>query len=53
MRAIPIVEPDASHTVGLVAAPREPHTPLVARCWMKAMVLARKLGVAIDRNFYR
>jgi DNA-binding transcriptional LysR family regulator len=30
IRAIPIVEPDASHLVGLVAAKRDPHTPLVA-----------------------
>ena len=30
IRAIPIVEPDASHIVGLVAAFREPHTPLVS-----------------------
>ena len=30
IRAIPIVEPDASHLVGLVAAHREPHTPLVS-----------------------
>lgn len=30
IRAIPIAGPDASHVVGLVAAPREPHTPLVA-----------------------
>ncbi|MGY6709142.1 MAG: LysR family transcriptional regulator [Rhizobiaceae bacterium] len=30
IRAIPIVEPDARHIVGLVAAKREPHTPLVA-----------------------
>lgn len=30
IRAIPIVEPDASHLVGLVAAEREPRTPLVA-----------------------
>jgi DNA-binding transcriptional LysR family regulator len=30
IRAIPIVEPDASHLVGMVATPREPHTPLVA-----------------------
>ncbi len=29
IRAIPIVEPDASHIVGLVVQPREPHTPLV------------------------
>ena len=30
IRAIPIVEPDASHLVGLVAVHREPHTPLVS-----------------------
>jgi DNA-binding transcriptional LysR family regulator len=30
IRAIPIVEPDASHVVGIVAAQREPRTPLVA-----------------------
>jgi DNA-binding transcriptional LysR family regulator len=30
IRAIPIVEPDASHLVGLVAAAREPRSPLVA-----------------------
>ena len=40
IRAIPIVEPDASHTVGLVAAPREPHTPLVAALLDEAMALA-------------
>ena len=40
IRAIPIVEPDASHTVGLVATPREPHTPLVAALLDEAMTLA-------------
>jgi DNA-binding transcriptional LysR family regulator len=30
IRAIPIVKPNASHLVGLVAARRDPHTPLVA-----------------------
>ncbi|AXS41633.1 LysR family transcriptional regulator [Breoghania sp. L-A4] len=30
LRAIPIVAPDASHTVGLVAAYREPYTPVIA-----------------------
>ncbi len=30
IRSIPITRPDASHLVGLVAAQREPHTPLVA-----------------------
>ena len=40
IRAIPIVEPDASHLVGLVAAQREPHTPLVAALLDEAMTLA-------------
>lgn len=40
IRAIPIVRPDAQHTVGLVAAPREPHTPLVAALLEEAMTLA-------------
>lgn len=30
VRAIPIVEPDVGHTVGLVVAHREPHTPIVS-----------------------
>ncbi|MBL0935941.1 MAG: LysR family transcriptional regulator [Rhizobiaceae bacterium] len=40
IRAIPIVEPDASHVVGLVAADRRPHTPLVAALLDEAMTLA-------------
>jgi DNA-binding transcriptional LysR family regulator len=40
IRAIPIVEPDASHLVGLVAAKREPHTPLVKALLDEAMALA-------------
>ena len=40
IRAIPIVEPDARHLVGLVAALREPHTPLVAALLDEAMALA-------------
>lgn len=40
IRAIPIVDPDASHTVGLVAAPGEPHTPLVQALLDEAMTLA-------------
>jgi DNA-binding transcriptional LysR family regulator len=39
IRAIPIVEPDASHTVGLVVQPREPHTPLVSALLDEAMAL--------------
>lgn len=44
IRAIPIVEPDASHLVGLVAAHREPHTPLVSALLHQARLLARELG---------
>ncbi len=40
IRAIPIVEPDASHIVGLVAAQRAPHTPLVSALLDEAMALA-------------
>jgi DNA-binding transcriptional LysR family regulator len=40
IRAIPIVEPDARHLVGLVAAKREPHTPLVAALLGEAIALA-------------
>lgn len=43
IRAIPIVEPDASHSVGLVAAPREPHTPLVSALLDEAMSLAKDI----------
>ncbi|MEX0408540.1 LysR family transcriptional regulator [Aquibium sp. LZ166] len=44
IRAIPIVEPDASHLVGLVVARREPHTPLVAAFLEQARRLAADLG---------
>jgi DNA-binding transcriptional LysR family regulator len=40
IRAIPIVEPDASHLVGMVAAQRDPHTPLVSALLDEAMALA-------------
>ncbi|MEP6059556.1 MAG: LysR family transcriptional regulator substrate-binding protein, partial [Nitratireductor sp.] len=40
IRAIPIVEPDASHIVGMVATRREPHVPLVAALLDEAMALA-------------
>lgn len=40
IRAIPIVQPDASHTVGLVVQPREPHTPLVKALLDEAIALA-------------
>lgn len=40
IRAVPIVQPDASHTVGIVVQPRQPHTPLVAALLDEAMALA-------------
>jgi DNA-binding transcriptional LysR family regulator len=45
MRAIPIVEPEAVHTIGLVVAEREPMTPLIA-----ALVAeARRVGPKLDQ----
>ena len=46
IRAIPIVEPDASHLVGLVAAPRDPHTPLVSALLDEAMALASNFAAS-------
>lgn len=46
IRAIPIVEPDASHTVGLVVQPREPHMPLVKALLDEAMALAGDFGAS-------
>src|SRR5690606_4978608 len=46
IRAIPIIEPDASHTVGLVTARREPNTPLVAALIEEALSLAELPGSA-------
>jgi DNA-binding transcriptional LysR family regulator len=46
IRAIPIVEPDASHTVGLVVQPREPHTPLVKALIDEATALAGDFSAA-------
>ncbi|RCS23508.1 LysR family transcriptional regulator [Phyllobacterium salinisoli] len=40
IRAIPIVEPDAKHLVGLVAAERTPYTPLVSALLHEARTLA-------------
>jgi DNA-binding transcriptional LysR family regulator len=50
IRAIPIVEPDASHLVGLVASPRDPHTPLVAALLAEATALAAALDAASRRE---
>jgi DNA-binding transcriptional LysR family regulator len=44
IRAIPIVEPEAVHTIGLVVPPREPLTPLTAALVAEAKRLAAKLA---------
>jgi DNA-binding transcriptional LysR family regulator len=43
IRAIPIVEPEAVHTIGLVVPEREPMTPLAAALVAEAKRLARTL----------
>ncbi|MGH6761944.1 MAG: LysR family transcriptional regulator [Phyllobacterium sp.] len=48
IKAVPIVDPDARHLVGLVAAEREPHTPLVSALLHEARALAAAMG-PIDR----
>ncbi len=40
LRAIPIVAPEAAHTVGLVAAYREPYTPVIAALLAQARRIA-------------
>lgn len=44
IRAIPIVEPDASHLVGVVAVEREPHTPIVSALLYEARLVAEALS---------
>lgn len=44
LRAIPIVEPEASHTIGLVAPAREPMTPLTAALVAEARRMAPLLS---------
>jgi len=44
IRAIPIVEPEAVHTIGLVVPPREPLTPLAAALVAEAKRLAAEMG---------
>ena len=44
LRAIPIVEPEASHTIGLVAPVREPMTPLTAALVTEARRVAPLLA---------
>jgi DNA-binding transcriptional LysR family regulator len=43
IRAIPIVDPDEVHTIGLVVPEREPMTPLVKALVAEAQLVARKL----------
>lgn len=42
IRGIPIKNPDAKHIVGVVAARRDPNTPVVAALLREAQVLAKK-----------
>ena len=44
LRAIPIVEPEASHTIGLVVPAREPMTPLTAALVAEARRVAPLLA---------
>ena len=44
VRSIPIVEPAATHTVGLVVPHREPMTPLIAALVVEARQLAAELA---------
>jgi DNA-binding transcriptional LysR family regulator len=46
VRAIPIVEPAATHAVGLIIPHREPVTPLIAALVAEARALAKVLGQA-------
>jgi DNA-binding transcriptional LysR family regulator len=48
IRAIPIVEPEAVHTIGLVVPAREPMTPLNAALVLEAKRLARTLDPAVE-----
>ena len=43
VRAIPIVEPEVTHAVGLIVADREPNTPLVRALVAEARQLAKRL----------
>jgi len=52
VRSIPIVEPAATHAVGLIVPHREPMTPLLAALVAEARALAKVLGQtpAVVRN---
>jgi DNA-binding transcriptional LysR family regulator len=44
IRAIPIVEPDTTYMIGLIAGPREPITPMVAAFMREAKRVSSQLG---------
>jgi DNA-binding transcriptional LysR family regulator len=44
IRVIPIVEPDTMYTIGLIAGPREPITPLVSAFMLEAKRAAERLA---------
>jgi DNA-binding transcriptional LysR family regulator len=46
IRAIPIVEPEAVHTIGLVVPAREPMTPLTAALVAEGKRVAKEMGEA-------
>jgi DNA-binding transcriptional LysR family regulator len=46
IRAIPIVEPEAMHTIGLVVPAREPMTPLTAALVAEGKRVAKEMGEA-------
>jgi DNA-binding transcriptional LysR family regulator len=46
IRTVPIVEPDASHLVGLVAAHREPHTPTISALIQQAKDISQVPGAS-------
>ncbi len=48
IKMIPIVEPDARHTVGLVATHREPFTPLVSALAARSAHSRRAKSGSID-----
>lgn len=45
IRAIPIIEPEAVHTIGLVVPPREPMTPLAAALVAEARRIGSDLNI--------
>jgi DNA-binding transcriptional LysR family regulator len=57
LRAIPLVEPDVRHTIGLILPDRDTQTPIVARfakaaqkAFPEGRKLARKAGLPIDQK---